>query len=512
MDAAPLRVTLADEASTARLGETLALALRRGDVVHLRGDLGAGKTALARSLLRSAAGDPLLEVPSPTFTLVQTYENLPFGTALHADLYRIASPDELDELGLEEGAAQGVVLVEWPERGGEALVPATLTLDLAAAPGDGRTATIDGTSHAMARLRRSLRVRAFLDAHGHAGSQRRHLTGDASSRAYETLHGADPGSGSAAGAGAPAPILMNAPAQPDGPPIRDGRPYSRIAHLAEDVSAFVALADRLAQAGMRVPAIAARDLDAGLLVIENLGAGSVLDAAGRPVAERCLACMDALARLHGVPVERFEGEHRLDAAHAHTVPAYDRQAMTIEVELLADWYAPHRLGRALTQGERAAFDAIWSELVATVACRRETLVLRDFHSPNIVWDARASGTDRVGLIDFQDALIGPCAYDVASAAFDARVDMPPELSSAMVTRYLSVRGDALDRAAFERDLAVMSAQRATKILGIFVRLSRRDGKHGYLAHLPRMERILNVALAHPILSDYRSFVEGLLRG
>ena len=497
-------VTLADEAATRRFGETLALALRPGDCVWLVGDLGAGKSALARATLRAAAADDHLEVPSPTFTLVQSYDDLSFGTALHADLYRLEAPEEVEELGLTEALESGVVMIEWPERGGGTVPPATLQLTIEVAAAETRHVTATGSADALARLHRSIAIRRFLDVHGHDGSARRPLTGDASTRSYETLHDS----------GAPderPPILMNAPAQPDGPPIRDGLPYSRIAHLAEDVTAFVAVVERLREAGFRAPKIGARDLDHGLLVLDNLGSDSPLDGDRRPLEERYLASVETLAALHAVPLDHWTRRRELEPGHVHTVPPYDAGAMAIEVALLPDWYLPHRLGRPLEEGERAGFEAVWAPLIADMATRRETLVLRDFHSPNIIWDGGREGTDRTGLIDVQDALIGPAAYDVTSLAHDARVDMPPDLSARLIDRYIELRKGAIDEDDFRRSLAIMQAQRATKVAGIFVRLSKRDGKHGYIAHLPRMERVLADALAHPALADYRSWLDDILR-
>ncbi|MEP1516702.1 MAG: tRNA (adenosine(37)-N6)-threonylcarbamoyltransferase complex ATPase subunit type 1 TsaE, partial [Nitratireductor sp.] len=209
-----MRIALPDEAATTRLGDDLAMALAPGDVVRLQGDLGAGKTALARAIIRAVAADPELEVPSPTFTLVQSYA-LRFDLH-HCDLYRLAAPDELDELGFDELAETGVVLVEWPERAGDRLDGAALTVRLDH-HGDGRLATIDGEAGAMARLARSLAARCFLDKAGRSPAHRRHLQGDASYRTYETV--------TEAGART---ILMNAPAQPAGPPLRDGRSYNEI--------------------------------------------------------------------------------------------------------------------------------------------------------------------------------------------------------------------------------------------------------------------------------------------
>ena len=130
---------LPDEEATALLGEDIAAALQPGNVVALKGDLGAGKTTLARALVRALAADPTLEVPSPTFTLVQAYETrLPVA---HFDLYRVGSPAELDELGFSDAAADGVVLIEWPERAGDRLPADAIVVELTQL-GDGRVARI----------------------------------------------------------------------------------------------------------------------------------------------------------------------------------------------------------------------------------------------------------------------------------------------------------------------------------------------------------------------------------
>ena len=166
---------LADEAATARLGEDLAMALRPGDVFALQGDLGAGKSTLARALIRALADDSALDVPSPTFTLVQSYETrVPIH---HFDLYRLGSAAELDELGLEDALAEGAALVEWPQRAASRLQP-TLTVELVH-KGDGRLAVMSG-GIAFDRVKRSLAMRDFLGSAGWGEALRRHLTGDAS--------------------------------------------------------------------------------------------------------------------------------------------------------------------------------------------------------------------------------------------------------------------------------------------------------------------------------------------
>jgi len=131
---------LATETATEQLGATLALRLRPGDVVGLYGELGSGKTTLARAILRAAAGDPELIVPSPTFTLVEVYETAG-PTYWHFDLYRLEAPEQVYELGWEEALAEGIVLVEWPQRLG-ALLPRHLSVTLEV-DGDGRRALLD---------------------------------------------------------------------------------------------------------------------------------------------------------------------------------------------------------------------------------------------------------------------------------------------------------------------------------------------------------------------------------
>ncbi len=487
MEAAALERILPDERATAEFGADIAAALRTGDVILLEGELGAGKTTLARALLRALAGDPELEVPSPTFTLVQTYATRI--AVAHVDLYRLGSPDEVDELGLDEAARSGAVIVEWPQRAAGRLPAeaATITLD---DHGSGRIARISGPQPFIARLDRSLEIRTFLDNAGWAHASRAFLTGDASARSYEvvTLPGRT------------RRIVMNAPTSPRGPVIRDGKSYAEIACIARTVHAFVAVDRLLAEAGLAVPEIEAADLDRGLLLISHLGDGAFLDG-GEPVGERYVAAARLLADLHGrtwppsVPVD----------GGTYTIPVYEREVMLIEAELLLDWYLPLATGMPVQDRDRADFRAAWTTVLERLAGCETSIVLRDYHSPNIIWRPERRGRDRLGVIDFQDALIGPAAYDVASLALDARVTISVEMERATVAAYAAAREAAgpFDRAAFDAAYAILGAQRNSKILGIFVRLDRRDGKPAYLRHLPRIRAYLARTLRHPALAEVR---------
>jgi N-acetylmuramate 1-kinase len=490
-----MRLDLPHEAATIQLGEDLALAARRGDIFCLRGGLGAGKSTLARAIIRNLAGNDDLDVPSPTYTICQEYDLA--APVRHFDLYRLEDPAEIIETGLEDGLDTTITLIEWPQLAEKLLPAKRITIDLDFLPA-GRRATIvaaDERGEAGDRIARSLAIRAFVEENW-AGGRRSFLQGDASTRRYEKITRLET-----------TRILMDAKRQPDGPAIYQGKPYSRVAKLAEDVVPFVAIDQMLHGAGFASPEIFAADIDAGLLLIEDLGDGRITDRQNRPDAERYRAAAQLLAKIHARQWPRQVACAKPAAeGHVHSIPEYDRAAMMIEVSLFADWYAPRHLGRALGNGEKVEFNALWNQTLDTIGDAQRNLVLRDFHSPNLIWRADRSFPECLGLIDFQDAVIGPIAYDLASLAQDARVDMSPEMEKEVRLAYANeARDSGLVEMVLDWDYHVMAAQRATKILGIFVRLDERDGKPAYLAHLPRMQEYLRRSLAHPALAKLRGW-------
>ena len=230
-------VALPNEQATRRLAIDVAAALEPGDLITLSGDLGAGKTMFARALIRHLAGDETISVPSPTFTLQQAYELSPF-QLVHGDLYRLSGPAELAELGFDDLPAGSVVLLEWPDRAAGFLPADRLDIALTLAPQEGpefRNARVTGYGAFAARAERLNVTRKFLDQTEFAGAERRRIQSDASTRNYERLT-----------LGERSAILMISPRRPDGPPVRGARPYSAIAHLAEDARPFVAIANGLA--------------------------------------------------------------------------------------------------------------------------------------------------------------------------------------------------------------------------------------------------------------------------
>jgi N-acetylmuramate 1-kinase len=239
-------------------------------------------------------------------------------------------------------------------------------------------------------------------------------------------------------------------------------------------------------------------------LLEHLGSGGLLDEDGAPVRARYEAAAELLAEIHG---RRWPAELQLAPGLVHRFPPYDRGAMMIEAELAVDWYLPWTTGGPLATADRRSFVSAWNIAIDRLEHAERSLVLRDFHSPNIIWRPEKAGEDRLGLLDFQDALVGPSAYDVASLAQDARVTISEDLEQAIVDAYCRARqgSGGLDRTAFEEAYAIMVAQRSSKILGIFVRLHQRDGKPQYLKHLPRIRAYAARALRHPALAPVRDF-------
>jgi aminoglycoside/choline kinase family phosphotransferase len=324
------------------------------------------------------------------------------------------------------------------------------------------------------------------------------MAGDASTRSYARLIRDDG-----------VVILMNSPRRPDGPAIYDGKSYSAAVHLAEDVKPFVAIAGGLRERGFSAPVIHHADLDTGFLITEDFGsAGFIEGDPPRPIAARYETAVDMLAALHR---EVLPEVLPLAPHLTYAISAFDIEAMLVEIGLMLEWYLPDRDVEP-TNALRAEFVMMWRELLSRRAAAPKasdkTWVMRDFHSPNLIWLDERSGTSKVGVIDFQDAVLGPAAYDLVSLLQDARIDVPEQLELVLLTRYIKARraaDDTFDPAGFAEIYALMSAQRNTRLLGTFARLNRRDGKPQYLRHQPRIWAYLIRSLAHPMLAGIREW-------
>ncbi len=346
-------------------------------------------------------------------------------------------------------------------------------------------------------------IRAFLDRAGWGDAIRADLAGDASTRRYERLRGPR---GRA--------VLMDWPRASEAPVPSGQLSYSQIAHLAVDCRPFVAVCDYLTARGLAAPEIFARNLEDGLLLLEDLGDavyGPAIDAGRGPndvaLDEMYRAAIDVVITLQNAPAP---DELPVGDGSMHRVPLFDDSVFRAELNVPLDWYFPVVLGREATADERAAYHAIWSDLRPLIDAGPRTLFLRDFHSPNMLWLAANEGLRRVGLIDFQDALIGSRAYDLVSVLQDARKDVPVAREQAMLDLYVArarVELAGFDEPEFRAAYAALGAERALRLIGLWPRLLKRDGKPHYMAHMPRTMDYLKRNLAHPAMHPLKQWLE-----
>lgn len=447
---------IADEDLTAALARMLAATARPGQTLLLDGPVGAGKTHFARAFIRARQGGAAEDVPSPTYTLVQTYDD-PMGTEIwHADLYRLTDPSELDELGLDEAQGKAICLIEWPDRM-EALPEGAMTVALANHTDPAlREITLIGGIDTQRAIQRA----CFANGAGWGEARVEPLAGDASARRYFRLAGPK---GNA--------VLMDDP--------------------SGDVPRFVAMTRWLRGHGFGAPELLAEDQQAGLLLVEDLGddlVARVLENHPGMAPAIYDRITDFLIDLHRHPVPDF-------------VAPLDGPTLADQVGLFAEWY-PQAVGvsAGMAKGIAPEIARLHSEFAADIP---PVLSLRDFHAENLIW----RGDTPLGLIDYQDAVACHPAYDLVSALQDARRDVAEEIETACVSRYLEATGLGEDR--FRAAYALLGAQRNLRILGIFTRLCIRDGKPRYLRFMPRVWEYVRRDLSHPALASLAAIIGDL---
>jgi aminoglycoside/choline kinase family phosphotransferase len=312
------------------------------------------------------------------------------------------------------------------------------------------------------------RAREFLNATAWSGAACEPLTGDASARKYFRLRKDERSA-----------VLMEA------------------SQVLESVAPFIHINQHLHQLGFSVPAILSRSDEQGLLLLEDFGDATftrLLDSQSEPEKLYTLAT-DVLIALHQHP-----------RAIPKDLRVYHPEKMLEDIGLFLEWRTP-----TIAQAGKDEFRAVWREVLPLAHQVPASLLLRDYHVANLMLLPDRPGVRQTGLLDFQDAYQGPVTYDLVSLLEDARRDVPEELKEKMAARYLA-RFPTLDRNTFETSMAILAALRHTRVLAIFERLSRREGKHEYKKlHSPRVERLLQRALRHPTLAGIKRWMERYAR-
>jgi len=314
-------------------------------------------------------------------------------------------------------------------------------------------------------------IDAFLSTHGFGDAQRRPLAGDASFRRYERVTTTDDTT----------LVLMDAP-----PPQEDVRP-------------FITIAEQLLSLGLSAPRIIAVDRDQGFILLEDLGDGTYMRLLADGHDERHLyeLATDVLIHLNKTPEK--------DAVPAG-VEAYGEARLLEEVDRLNEWYLPLAEAPALPANVRKDYLNLWKDILPNAWRVPSSLILFDYHVDNLLLLPDRHGVAACGLLDFQDAVIGPVTYDLMSLLEDARRDINPTLVDAMKARYCTAFPDIAQN-DFEASWAVMAAQRHLRVIGTFARLKIRDGKPHYLKHMPRLWRYMDECLSHPILAPLKVWLD-----
>ncbi len=306
-------------------------------------------------------------------------------------------------------------------------------------------------------------LEGFLHQSGWGDAKRKPLAGDASSRRYSRLYRGDE-----------VAILME-----------DPNPSA--------LKSYLAVTNILIERGYSVPEIYERDETAGFLIIEDFGEALFARLLEKGEDERALYELAVSylldLRQHPSPttLKYFSGNYVLD-----------QNAMFL------DWYVPFLTGKSLDDNARRFFQQIWQDLMDNFEREDDVLLHRDFHAENLFFLPEREGLRRLGLIDFQDAMVGPPAYDLVSLLQDARRDVPSPLAETMIQTYIEQSEE--EESTFRRRYAILGAHRNMRILGIFTRLKEQDGKQRYEAFKPRVIAHLNGCLAHPDLMALRNWV------
>ena len=488
-----VKLALPDISAVRRFAGWIAPRLNKGDWLLLSGDLGAGKTELARCIIRQIFGVHT-DVPSPTFTLIQHYES-PEIKLLHTDLYRLESSEEIAELGLLD-ETDSIVLVEWPEKLGAYMPEKAVTIHLEDV-GSIRQCTLhvapDNADffHGLDDfINREKVLTDFLEKNGYGQAVRTTLAGDASSRRYERLEMDNKRF-----------ILMDWPALPN-----ENDDYKAKVFLSKSVTDFRDICAYLIRCGLSAPEIYAQDDAQGLLVLEDFGQHNFTETIDAKDPHLPILYHESIMALAALYHHADTENPQTNARQFSTPVRYDKAIILTEIQKFIDWYMPS-LEKTLPDSALVAWEEIWGALVTKLEAMKvhDVMMLRDVHSPNLHWLDNRQSIRRVGFIDIQDGIAGHPAYDVVSLLQDARRDLPKDFEGRFKALYVTETG--LDAEDFDTAYNIFGVQRNLRILGIFVWLSKVQGKSSYLQHIPRVNGYIKAGLANAALADLRGWFE-----
>lgn len=504
-----LTFTLADEAATQKLAAMLARFAVVGDLVRLEGDLGAGKSTFSKYFIQALGHQG--EVPSPTYTLVQTYEDTRVPVA-HVDCYRLKEPSELEGLGLEGYRKGGILLVEWPDKGGDLVAEGqpdvvayhinnpdnggTLTIKLeGGSSATMRTVTLRGSKawqhryglmgqfvaagdnpipQALSRPVTEANRKAFLEDEHLLGFKDYVIEGLAPEWSFRSYWRVKPKNTPFESI-----ILMDAP-----PPF-------------EGVEAFATVAHYYATIGLIPPYVISKDVANGYMALSDLGDTRLLEVVqgGGDEEGWYSAAVDVLTTLcQNEPPEWGR--------------IYGPKDWFIETARFTDWYMPMVRGKQTSPDERAAFAAMWQPLFAKVMQVPTGLMPWDYQATNMMILGDEPKVENMGLIDIQDARIAPISQDLAILLRDIRRGQNDGLEQRMLDRAATTLN--IDRAALQEAVEVANLQHCVRIVGGLARSAMRDGKWGGAERfMARTWEVARQSYSCPALRELVTFLKPL---
>ena len=486
------------EQETIKLAKSIARYVVTGDIIRLEGTLGMGKSTFARAFIQELAGQEIT-VPSPTFTIVQTYEETRLPVA-HVDAYRLQSGEDLENLDLFDYFDHGITLIEWPQNVEEALPKKTvpdyvmaareesdvLTVHLEPEGEDARKVTLsaNGTwcnrfglalGQEATRLPNEENRRAFLEAYGLEDAKLAQIGKPLSFRTYWRVE-----------KDGKRWVLMDSP-----PPM-------------EDVASVVKWQKVYQSVGIHVAHVAENDMEKGFLLLEDFGDVMLSDLEGDDEAVKAWleSCVDLL--IQATKIEKPEDTQ-----------VYDFNTAFEEAVRYVDWYLPYETGHATDMGARAQFKQIWQKLYELSAKVPFMISHWDFHNQNLMTITGDEGKtlpptmENVGVLDFQDARFAPVSFDLACLLEDRwQKPLNPELKRQLIQRFV----DALDGVSYDEFMVsynICTLFRCLKITGLYNRASKRDGRTGLPWNMALIWQTIVRALEQPECAELKALMAKL---
>lgn len=485
---ARIQIHVPDENAMINLAKQVARYAEAGDFIALSGTLGMGKSTFARGFIRALANQDDLAVPSPTFTLMQPYDETRLPVA-HVDAYRMEGADELYALHLEDMFDHGVVLMEWPEKVAESVPEqeppyrypmesefgSRLDITITESEDGGRTLSFAAWGSWPQRMGLVLPEHAravtqegrtnFLKSKG-IDSVSKQLNQDCSFRTYHRVM-----------VEGESRILMDAPA-----PMENAAMFQKMQAVLKDMK-------------VRVPEIYEEDLDGGYLLLEDFG-GTVLRTAvqeGTAAKPWLKVAVELLAD--------FANRGQVDLPWP-----YGAASLWQEACRYTDWYLPAEVGHATDVGVRKEFQNLWYKLYTYIEKLPRAFSHWDFHVDNLMLLSAVPAKDSLGVIDFQDARCGSIAFDL-SCLLEDRFPSDEATKQELIDYFLSLLKTKVDKEEFMVAYRICVAHRFLKITGLLERLERRDMRVDVKGRMPQVWATIRWAVAHPVLTDVRIFLE-----